>query len=157
VLDCCHSGTGFDLRYACHDISAPMPSILDDRGELLLRARANYDRTQWVHGHTMRVCEREAESRADVLLISGCRDAETSADAWEGGASTGALTYALLRFVSDRRHRRPLAHERTPLTLLADMACWLRSRGYTQRPCVSFGRRAAYDAAATTAWAPFAA
>jgi hypothetical protein len=39
--------------------------------------------------------KREKGSPADVIMFSGCKDSQTSADAFENGRSTGAMSYAI--------------------------------------------------------------
>lgn len=69
VLDCCHSGTGGDLAF----------NIVQRKGRLIF-ARDN----------------RQAETPANVVLMSGCLPHQTSADAYLGGKAQGALTHAFL-------------------------------------------------------------
>ncbi len=64
LLDCCHAGTGADLRYNFED-----KLIVEKRVETQYR-----------------------ESAAKVVCLSGCRDDQTSADTVFGGAACGALT-----------------------------------------------------------------
>lgn len=66
ILDCCHSGTGIDLPYYYYP-----------RGIL-------------------RRDEKEPLSTKDVVCISGCKDNQTSADAFINGRFQGALTAAFL-------------------------------------------------------------
>lgn len=70
VLDCCHSGTGMDLPYFYY----PRKKVLRD-----------------VH---------EALSSKNVVCISGCKDEQTSADAFIQGRPQGALTACLLLALS---------------------------------------------------------
>lgn len=39
-------------------------------------------------------------SAADVIMWSGCKDSQTSADAYEAGAATGAMSYAFIAALS---------------------------------------------------------
>jgi len=75
-FDSCHSGTVLDLRYNWSDQNA--------------NAAAD----------SVRVVQKEhpqvKESAADVLMISGCRDAQTSADAFMNNSYCGATTQAFL-------------------------------------------------------------
>jgi len=125
LIDACHSGTSFDLRVA-----------LSDRSR---RRQANdtskrYKRDEWIARRKRKENARVAASAADVLMISGCRDNQTSADAWEAGAFTGALTHSFLLHA---------ARCNTAYELLQDMSVWLRLKSYEQRPVMSFGNESA--------------
>lgn len=140
VFDCCHSGTVLDLRHNYVDESAFV-----GRGHV--RYQKKYDPAQWRRKLVYTQNPKDAETRADVLMFSGCRDTQTSADAYEGGAYTGALTYAFLRFADPTsKHVRAAEAERTPGNLLADMNAWMKIRNYDQRPQLSFGRVTDVDA-----------
>lgn len=64
------------------------------------------------------------------VLISGCRDNQTSADASIGGTYHGALTYALAWAIKSD----PM---RNPRQIHADACEWLRSNRYSQEPQLS--------------------
>jgi hypothetical protein len=71
VLDCCHSGSGLDLRYI---FQAP------SYGKLIVSQNEKYPKT-----------------RGSVIFLSGCRDDQTSADTVDiNNIPSGALTNALL-------------------------------------------------------------
>lgn len=53
--------------------------------------------------NTRTVQETKAVVNRDIWMISGCRDPETSADAFIEGRASGALTWALLKALSDIR------------------------------------------------------
>ena len=69
VFDSCHSGTVCDLAFN-----------IVKRKDRLIFARDN----------------RQAETPANVVLVSASRDAETAADAYLGNKAQGALTHAFL-------------------------------------------------------------
>ncbi|KEG07460.1 metacaspase [Trypanosoma grayi] len=86
VFDCCHSGSMLDLPF----------TFVGSRG---LRSASV--------GHMQRI-RRNNDAVADVLMISGCADEQTSADVGNtasfgtgstgaGGAATQCLTYTLLK------------------------------------------------------------
>ena len=71
VLDCCHSGSGLDLRF---NINCPNPD------KLVITQLNNYPKT-----------------KGSVIFLSGCLDTQTSADTVNSvNEPTGALTNALL-------------------------------------------------------------
>lgn len=109
IADCCHSGTVFDLRYIC--------KINGDKRfkhqKCDLWIDTNYKRTD-----------------GKVVLLSGCKDSETSADASFNGRARGALTYAFLKVV------------KTDNFILEDMIKSVNTviRFYPQNPQLSMGR-----------------
>lgn len=69
VFDCCHSGTVCDLGY----------NIVKRKNQNIF-ARDN----------------KYPDTAADIIMLSGCLDAQVSADAFLNGQGQGALTYAFL-------------------------------------------------------------
>lgn len=71
VLDCCHSGSGLDLRF---NVNCPIPD------KLTITQDTNYPNT-----------------KGSVIFLSGCLDTQTAADTVNSvNEPTGALTNALL-------------------------------------------------------------
>jgi hypothetical protein len=71
VLDCCHSGSGLDLRY---NVNCPIPD------KLTISQNTKYPKT-----------------KGSVIFLSGCLDIQTAADTINfANEPTGALTNALL-------------------------------------------------------------
>lgn len=66
IFDCCHSGTGIDLPYL------------------------------YIHNQGFVKEEPVGSTDKNVICISGCRDNQTSADAYINNSSQGALTACLL-------------------------------------------------------------
>lgn len=82
------------------------------------------------------------DTRARVVLLSGCKDAQTSADTTEDRQAQGAMTWA---FLSALRTLGPAA----PIGNLAQaVRALLRGGGYTQIPQLSAGRT--FDVARTS-------
>jgi hypothetical protein len=103
IFDCCHSGTLMDLKY----------NYLSGNEDLVIN-------------------EKISETKSNVFLISGCFDAQTSADAYIDSKFQGALTWSLLKTIN----------ENTNLTwkdLLINMRTLLTSR-YSQIPQLSSGK-----------------
>jgi metacaspase-1 len=72
-------------------------------------------------------------TEADVISFSGCKDAQTSADASIDGQATGAMTYALIAVLKEK-------HKITFTDLLLGMRRTLEGK-YTQVPMMSAGRK----------------
>ena len=125
ILDCCHNGTGCDVRYKYEDFSlliAP-PSA----------GRAAVWRTQqkaFVQG-------KYAETAGEVFMISGSRDEQTSADAYINNAFAGALTYAVFAIL---RANQAAIRTYSWSSLLRDVRHFMRVNRYSQVPQVMTGQ-----------------
>lgn len=112
IFDSCHSGTVLDLpyvystkgelkeqnlfknagqgifsagiAYAKGDKDGALSSIMS-LGKQLLESRTITDQVR-----------RKNTSQADVIMFSGCKDDQTSADAQEAGKATGAMSFAFI-------------------------------------------------------------
>ena len=99
IMDCCHSGTNTRVVLPPDAPSIPryLPNPLD-----ILEAESGRKLRGKVKG-SLRVSSAPKREKSDVvdaniseLLIAGCRDTQTSADAYIGGSYNGALTYCLV-------------------------------------------------------------
>jgi hypothetical protein len=108
MFDCCHSGSICDLQWRFEYVPA----------------RRNYLR----YNESKRVL-----SNKNILMISGCRDNQTSADAYniEAKMAMGAMTNALIDSIRANNYNANM------LKIYADMCGWLKNKGHTQFPCLS--------------------
>ena len=108
MFDCCHSGSVCDLQWRFEYVPA----------------RRNYMR----YNENKRVL-----SNKNIIMISGCRDTQTSADAYniETRMAMGAMTNALIDSIRANNYNATL------LKIYADMCGWLKNKGHTQFPCLS--------------------
>lgn len=130
IIDACHSGTSQDLRYNFEDQSKYTGWT----------SASTYNPHKWAT-RTLAYTDRQyRQTRGNVLCISGCRDAQTSADAWIASEGyTGAMTFGLLKTL--KRAKREGKKELSVQRLLKDVSCTLRVRKYTQIPRMSSGRK----------------
>ena len=118
VFDCCHSGTMADLKYGFDENRV-----------------ASIENTK---------CKIPAK----ILTLSGCKDEQTSADAYgvAGQAQyTGAMTACLLDILKDPKTREDV------FFMMQKLHEQLKSRRFSQRPLVG----ATYDLRDDPAWLKF--
>lgn len=76
VLDCCHSGSGLDLKYNIFErVGSRQVVLVEDK--------------------------KETPTRGNCIMLSGCLDNQTSADTYEEGQSQGAMTYGFLKALAE--------------------------------------------------------
>ncbi|HSE59397.1 MAG TPA: caspase family protein [Nitrospiraceae bacterium] len=108
IMDCCHSGTNTrailppDAPIKERYLPSPWDLVAAEsgrrlrgavKGELRASPRAKRKKSDVVHAD---ICE---------LLITGCRDTQTSADAFISGSYNGALTYYLVESIKEANGR----------------------------------------------------
>ncbi|CAK4497194.1 unnamed protein product [Aphanomyces euteiches] len=76
---------------------------------------------------------KDRTTRADVILLSGCKDTQTSADAVIDGTATGAMSYAFISTMKE--HDFDITYQELLRSLREFML-----KEYTQIPCLSAGR-----------------
>lgn len=114
IFDCCHSGTVLDLRYV-------YTLHMDNR----LKNYAILEDTHY------------KKTKGDVYLLSGCRDDQQSADAWEDRKSQGAMTYGFLKI-----YKKLQTGGKKPSykALMGGIQKLLKEKGYQQVPQISSGK-----------------
>jgi len=105
LMDCCHSGTMLDLLYSY------MPERSVEKSMVLTGNK---------------------ECPAHVVMISGCRDDQTSADAFLDGKYAGAMTTAFTKSLKNwfKIHKGYPKYTK----LLSLMLKFMQTGGYSQRP-----------------------
>lgn len=122
ILDCCHNGTGCDIRYKYEDFS------------ILLRQRPT---PIWRTLQSAFTNSKYSETAGEVYMISGCRDEQTSADAYINNAFAGALTYAVFSIL---RANQATIRTYSWGALLRDVRQFMRVNKYTQIPQLMTGQ-----------------
>ncbi|CAG8554385.1 2454_t:CDS:2 [Funneliformis caledonium] len=118
IFDCCHSGTLLDLPYIYSTRGViKETNILSLGGRNLLSAGFNFFNGKGVldslkelkstatKHQKLRFKNIETKSSpADIIMFSGCKDTQTSADAQEAGEATGAMSHALVKSLKKNPH-----------------------------------------------------
>ena len=117
LFDSCHSGTALDLPYV-YSTSGNIkePNVAMGVGKGVLNAAMNYARgdlggmvsglfgtfREATNSHSAEEYTRmNRSSGADVIMLSGCKDSQTSADATEAGKATGAMSWAFIKVLTE--------------------------------------------------------
>ncbi|CAG8457773.1 5450_t:CDS:10 [Cetraspora pellucida] len=145
IFDSCHSGTALDLPYIYSTQGVVKEyNILSDGGSTIMNAGMSYLRGDLNGIKTSivsfgkkamsgnKVAEQNKvnkSSPADVIMFSGCKDSQTSADATEAGQNTGAMSYAFITALRSNKHQ-------TYQQLLNSIRDIL-ARKYSQKPQLS--------------------
>ena len=106
VIDSCHSGTFFDLRYQYYNTD-----------------------TKDTYTENPKVPITDG----NIIMLSGCTDAGTSADAYINGIPQGALTWAFLKSIENKT-------DITWRQLILLIRALLKFSGFKQIPQLSSGR-----------------
>lgn len=106
LFDCCHSGSGCDLQYAINHNSGRMQKSVNGLKSIVNK---------------------------NIIMISGCQDSQTSADAYDNMSKrhVGAFTQTLLETLRGGDHSISL------LPLYVRLCTNLRAYGFTQMPVLS--------------------
>jgi hypothetical protein len=104
IFDCCHSGTVMDLRY--------------------MYKGSGVNSTE----------NSKSRINGKVLMLSGCTDVQTSADAYINGKYAGAMTASYLSAMA--KHNNVIKCQQ----LLSEMRTYMAQNKYSQRPqlCSSY-------------------
>ena len=111
VFDCCHSGTIGDLKYK-----------LSDKNKVT-------------------VSNSQEACKSNIVMISGCKDNQTSADAFNVSGKkqySGAMTSCLLECI---KYRRIIQGDVNAVTLVNDVRKLLIDKGFKQIPIITSSRQ----------------
>jgi hypothetical protein len=141
IMDCCHSGTN---TRALPMPDAPMiPRYLPNPWDIMAEESGRKLRGK-LRGE-LRASPRARRKESDVveadipeLLVTGCRDTQTSADAYIGNSYNGALTYHLVEALTEAEGKISY------LDLHAKTVAKLKQGDYDQVPQFE-GRKEQFD------------
>lgn len=149
IFDSCHSGTALDLPYVYADdgklVVQKGPSsikMLQDTfnniatGNVLglINNVITYAESDKIKKNSAKAKKKTEETKstfADVIMFSGCKDSQTSADTKVNNTSTGAMSYAFIKAVMTNDNLSYLQLLRETKKHLAN---------YSQKPQLSSGR-----------------
>jgi hypothetical protein len=142
IFDCCHSGSATravlppDAPIIPRYLPSPWDLVAAESGRKL---RGTVRAT--VHGASRAARKKSDVVTADIeeILVSGCRDTQTSADARIGGSFNGALTYNLVAAIKEAKGQ--LSYRDLHTKVLAR----LKAGGYDQVPQLE-GRKRRFEA-----------
>lgn len=141
ILDCCHSGTGLrngfgpisdagtEEDFVNRFISPPVSNTLANPSLIITDdlsfdfPEPTIDRRAKKNNFLISTAEQ-----GDTILITGCQDNQTSADAWIGNKYRGAMTFSLVRSLA--RSGFDISYKR----LVTGMNRYLDKQRYTQNP-----------------------
>lgn len=149
LFDSCHSGTVLDLPYVYSSKGVlKEPNLLKEAGSGLLNAVMTFsqggDMTKVMNsvtsllkraagsGNAAAANEKTKQTKTapcDAIMISGCKDSQTSADAFENGKATGAMSHAFISVMSQNPNQ-------SYISLLGQMRIELQGK-YEQKPQLS--------------------
>ena len=107
LIDACHSGTMGDLRYR----------LSEENFKEIIESSDNHN-------------------KADIVMISGCKDSQTSADAFLNGSYRGAMTSAFLNSFDENL---------TINDLVLKMREWLKKNKFPQVPQLTYNVKEAFN------------
>ena len=108
IMDCCYSGSNWDLKYEHLD---------------------SFNKNK------LTINNKQKETKGRVIMISGCTDKQTSADAFINGSYNGALTASFLECYNKLPQK-----DLTWRNLILGMRAYLKKYGYPQIPQLSSGK-----------------
>ncbi|KAL2222669.1 caspase domain-containing protein [Thermoascus aurantiacus ATCC 26904] len=145
IMDACHSGTALDLPYVYSTQGVlKEPNLAKEAAQDLFSAFVAYEKGDlagvastamgFLKKATIGNSAREKTvmtktSPADVVMFSGSKDTQTSADTFQGGAARGALSWAFIESLKKAPHQ-------SYLQLLNSIRRELEGK-YTQKPQLS--------------------
>ena len=123
VIDACHSGTMVDLRYKMDCLSVNQNEKHDNLDD------DTYLFKDWSYDFQISQ-DNKYSCESNIMTLSGCRDAQTSADAFINRKFQGALTYHFLKVLELNQYKIKLKY------LLKDIHCMLKRAKYDQKPVI---------------------
>lgn len=137
IFDSCHSGSILDARYVVN-IANPMKTLVKPIIKPQLKPQAKPNKPIFKPPVEYHIAESRqySETKCKCIIFSGCKDSQTSADAYFENKSQGMLTYAFLQTI------KKYAMENKTLTFLnfiKELQKFAIVNKYEQTPQLTFG------------------
>ena len=131
VIDACHSATMLDLKYELDCLSVQVEENEQDPDAYLYKNWSYDFHNSENHNYT--------STDNNIFTISGCRDSQTSADAWINNKYQGALSYHLMKALELNKYDIKVKY------LLKDIHCMLEMGKYDQKPVITSSKKINID------------
>jgi hypothetical protein len=137
IMDCCHSGTGLDLKYVCeydknNDILNHMSVNINNKSNLLKFNDKIINKFSKLDSYYLKD-NGYKDSNAEVIMISGCKASQTSCDAHIQNVNCGAMTFSFIEALS---HNININY----ITLMQTMNKILINGNYQQNSQIHFSK-----------------
>ncbi len=131
LMDCCHSGTSIDLAY----------NLWERRGKFMMMREGDTSLGGMLSDPVpLPYVKTYPLTNANVYMISGSQDTQTSADATIDGRHQGALTWAFLNSMGYLKEIPKNKPKPSWNTLIVGIRQNLKEKGYEQLPNFASGR-----------------
>lgn len=122
IIDACHSGTMFDLKYQlkCNKV------VRDHNNKIS-------------SDFSMKTYNYNDNLNGKIIAISGCQDNQTSADAWLERQSQGALTHSFLKTMNKYNNKLTLEE------LMVGIYSIIKGYNFQQSPTLSSNKSIVFD------------
>lgn len=113
ILDCCNSGSAFDLKYTLKPTITYMKKKVKRTD---FKSFSDFFIHVLNHGFytkipyittTLNISETVGETEGEVIMLSGCKDDQYSIDINDGELKGGALTLAFLAVMAENNNQMP--------------------------------------------------
>ena len=131
VIDACHSATMLDSKYELDCKSVQLEQNQSDSDAYLYQ--------NWSYAFEYKENHKYNDTN-NIFSISGCRDNQTSADAWINNKYQGALSYHFMKTLELNKYNIKTKY------LIKDIHCMLKLGQYDQKPVITSTQKIDIDA-----------
>jgi hypothetical protein len=125
VFDSCNSGSVVDLKYNLFDVSY--------RKDITVKLKG-FDYTQWARSQMVKVDEKQTDTLANVISLTGCRSDQVSYDLGRNGALTLSFLQVIKKYSKAGKPTLQLQH------ILQNVRGVIQSMRLSQSPQLMMGK-----------------